>query len=569
MRDKEYREVLEAIAKKVVLSDVYEKQPFIDYIALMRLWTKECRPEARADFLLCSKAMRNLMQRKANQKSYKRVVYIDFVNFTNDLLQLEAPFLFDSYMLFLETNRMVDERFYLPRRKILKPIVDDMQALVNGELDELFLSLPPRVGKTSLVMFFVTWLLGKDSEKSNLYSAYSDIITGAFYNGVMEVINDKVTYRWHEVFPTSRIVSTNAKEEILNVDRKKRYPSLTCRSLYGTLNGACDCNGVLIGDDLIGGIEEALNKDRLASAWTKVDNNLLPRAKEQAKVLWIGTRWSIADPIGLRIEILQSDPKFKRRKYKIINIPALDEKDESNFDYLYGVGYSTLYYQQRRASFEKSNDMASWNAQYMGEPIEREGTLFTPDDMKYYNGVLPSDTPDRIFMPVDVAWGGGDFLSAPVFVQFGDICYIPSVVFDKGDKTITRPKIINQILKYKIQACRFEKNNGGDEYKEYVEKELAAQGYKLNITSKNATQYKGGKTMTKEMRIFDKAPEIRELYFLESKYRDKDYTMFMQNLFSFKIQGKNKNDDAPDSLAMGLEMKDDTRAKYQILDRFF
>lgn len=568
MEELEYRATLDAILDKAVESKVYDKRFFNDYVILMQSWNKECKDEAREDFLKYSKAMRNLMQLKA-QKNYQKLVYVDFVKFTNDLLQLEAPFLFDSYMLFLETNRMVDERFYLPRRKILKPIVDDMQALVNGELDELFLSLPSRVGKTSLVMFFVTWLLGKDSEKSNLYSAYSDIITGAFYSGVMEVINDKVTYRWHEVFPTSRIVSTNAKEETLNVDRKKRYPSLTCRSLYGTLNGACDCNGVLIGDDLIGGIEEALNKDRLASAWTKVDNNLLPRAKEQAKVLWIGTRWSIADPIGLRIEILQSDPKFKRRKYKIINIPALDEKDESNFDYLYGVGYSTLYYQQRRASFEKSNDMASWNAQYMGEPIEREGTLFTPDDMKYYNGVLPSDTPDRIFMPVDVAWGGGDFLSAPVFVQFGDICYIPSVVFDKGDKTITRPKIINQILKYKIQACRFEKNNGGDEYKEYVEKELAAQGYKLNITSKNATQYKGGKTMTKGMRIFDKAPEIRELYFLESKYRDKDYTMFMQNLFSFKIQGKNKNDDAPDSLAMGLEMKDDTRAKYQILDRFF
>lgn len=28
----------------------------------------------------------------------------------------------------------------------------------------------------------------------------------------------------------------------------------------------------------------------------------------------------------------------------------------------------------------------------------------------------------------------------------------------------------------------------------------------------------------------------------------------MQNLFSFKITGKNKNDDAPDSLAMAVEM---------------
>ena len=127
--------------------------------------------------------------------------------------------------------------------------------------------MPPRVGKTTMLMMFVTWLVGRDSEKSNLYSAYSDVITSAFYNGCLEIINDPATYLWHDVFPTAKVVSTNAKDETFNIDRKKRYPSLTCRSLYGTLNGACDCNGLLLSDDLIGGIEEALNKDRLASAW--------------------------------------------------------------------------------------------------------------------------------------------------------------------------------------------------------------------------------------------------------------------------------------------------------------
>lgn len=143
-----------------------------------------------------------------------------------------------------------------------------------------------------MLMFFMTWLVGRDSEKSNLYSAYSDVITSAFYSGCLEVINDPVTYLWHDVFPAAKIASTNSKDETFNLDRKKRYPSLTCRSLYGTLNGACDCNGILVSDDLIGGIEEALNKDRLIAAWSKVDNNLLPRAKETAKVLWCGTRCS-------------------------------------------------------------------------------------------------------------------------------------------------------------------------------------------------------------------------------------------------------------------------------------
>ena len=37
--------------------------------------------------------------------------------------------------------------------------------------------------------------------------------------------------------------------------------------------------------------------------------------------------------------------------------------------------------------------------------------------------------------------------------------------------------------------------------------------------------------------------------FLEEGRRSKEYEMFMQNVYSFSITGKNKHDDAPDSLA--------------------
>lgn len=418
---------------------------------------------------------------------------------------------------------------------------------------------------TSLLLFFVTWIIGRDSEKSNLYSAYSDVITKAFYNGVLEIINDPATYKWHDVFPNSKIVSTNSQDETINIDRKKRYPSLTCRSLYGTLNGACDCNGFEISDDLIGGIEEALNKDRLVAAWSKVDNNLLPRAKETAKILWCGTRWSIIDPAGNRMNLLQNDERFKNRRYKIINLPALDENDESLFEYDYNVGFSTDYYRQRRASFERNNDSASWFAQYMGEPIEREGTLFTPDGFRYYNGVLPEAVPDRIFMAVDPAWGGGDFVASPVCYQYGEDIYVHDVVYDNGDKKITQPLIANKVLKHSVQALEFEANKATEDYKNGVEERLKQEGYRLNITTRTAQGSSG-----KNQRIFDKAPDIRErMIFIESGKRSKEYELFMQNVFAFKMFGKNKNDDAPDSLCMAINMAFSPSGVYEIFKRPF
>lgn len=465
-------------------------------------------------------------------------------------LLFDAPVHFDSYLLYLEIDRLPEERFYQPRRKRLKEVADALQRLVDGELDELFLTEPPRIGKTTMLMLFVTWIIGRFPESSNLYSAFSDIITKAFYNGVLEIINDPITYRWHDVFPEAKIASQNAQEETLNIDRKKRYPSLTCRSLYGTLNGACDCNGFLISDDLIGGIEEALNKDRLVAAWSKVDNNLLTRAKQKAKILWCGTRWSIFDPAGVRMELLANDPVFAGRRYQIINLPALDENDESNFDYDYGVGYDTQYYRERRASFERNGDMASWMAQFQGMPIEREGALFTPDEFRYYNGTLPEGDPDRVFIAVDPAFGGGDYVAAPVCYQYGEDIYVHDVVYDDHDKKITQPLLVNAVARHSAQAMQIEANKSTEGYKDGVGELLRKKGLHINLTSKAAPSDKA-----KSERIFDKAPDIREMMiFRESGTRSKPYELFIQNVFSYKMFGKNKHDDAPDSLAMAINM---------------
>ena len=267
---------------------------------------------------------------------------------------------FDDYMIYLEWDREPQAKFYQPRRRIMKRVADTLQALEDGQLDELFISMPPRVAKTTIVMFFLTWIMGKHPESSNLYVAFSDTITRALYSGIMEILTDPVTYLWADVFNTCTIADTNSKDETININRHKRYPTLTARSLYGSLNGACDCDGYLVSDDLLSGIEEALNPVRLETAWYHVDNNMLSRAKSGAKKIWIGTRWSTHDPISTRISLLQENPNYAKIRYKSLELPALNEKDESNFNYDYGVGFDTDYYKQRRASFEANNDIASW-----------------------------------------------------------------------------------------------------------------------------------------------------------------------------------------------------------------
>ena len=62
-------------------------------------------------------------------------------------LLMDAPHFLDEYMLYIESDRPVEERFYQTRRGTLKQVTDVIQKLYDDELDEAFIAMPPRVGK--------------------------------------------------------------------------------------------------------------------------------------------------------------------------------------------------------------------------------------------------------------------------------------------------------------------------------------------------------------------------------------------------------------------------------------
>ena len=468
----------------------------------------------------------------------------------------EAPMLLDSYCLYIEKNRKPQERFYQPRRKTLKKVVDKLQALEDDELDELFLHQPPRTGKSQIITEATSWHCSRNTEISNLYVTYKEGLGGAFLDGCMEIWTDP-TYCHNDVFPT-KIARTDAKNHKVDLGRKKKYATLSGKGLESGLNGEYDAYGWLILDDILEGIQDVLNPDILKRKQIVFDNNVMSRKKEQCKLILNGTIWSLHDLYMDRLNFLQSNPEAQNIRYDILKIPALDPKtDESNFDYEYGVGFTTAYYRTTRAKFEENDDMAGWLAQYQQEPIERDGALFKSEHMNFYNGVLPSEEPLKVVSACDVALGGLDYLSMPIAYVYEDgSVYIHDVVFDNSEKKYTMPKVVAAIINNKVTNAFFEANAGGEGYKDEVDAELKKKGYKTSLVSKYAQQMilsNGGhaaKThQRKEQRIWDNAEEIRRFYFRDISCQNQEYRKFMTNLYSFTMTGKNKFDDGPDSLA--------------------
>lgn len=461
----------------------------------------------------------------------------------------------DSGLLYLEKNRIPKERFYEPRRNVFLQhnIIGSLQDLMDDKLDIFALSVPPGCGKSTLEDFFLSLVGGWFPNDFNLSSAHSSILTRSLYDGVLEIINDPVEYTWHEIFPNVEIQGTNAKETTVNLERNGRFKTWTFRSIDGSLTGATRCNRFLTADDLVSGIEEALNKNRLDTLWTKVVNDLRSRRLEGCKEFYIATRWSVHDPIGKLQQLYAGNPRAR-----FIAVPALDENGKSNF--LFTVnGFSEKYFKDAKESM----DEISYNCLYQQQPVEREGLLLPPDKLKRFffskedvpDGctdeyiIIPDKDADAIWAVCDTKDKGTDFESLPIAYQYGDKFFFPDVVFDDTtDYDILDRKTADILIRHNPHKIRFESNNVGNRVAHNIQKMITGK-CRADIETKPTSANKETKILVNSDYI------AKHFYFLHpSQYKAKsDYGLFMANVTTYTTRAKVPHDDGIDSLAMMAE----------------
>ena len=460
------------------------------------------------------------------------------------LLLLEARnYNIDSYFLYVEKNREPDRKFYLPRRKkfIQFGITQAIQDLLDDKLDLLTISMPPGSGKSTAGIFLLSGVMGWWPEEPNLASAHSGILTRSFYDGVSQILNPDGEYTWHEIFPNVKFSvrgDLNSKEQTINVGEPKRFKSLTCRAINASLTGATRCEKILYADDLCSGIEEALSKERLDKLWQTYNTDLKTRKKKFCKEIHIQTRWSVQDVVGR----LQRDHEGDKRA-KFIAVPALNENEESNFDYDYNVGFDTKYF----LDMKQSMDDVSFRCLFMNQPIEREGLLYHDDDFeRYYE--LPDREPDSILGICDTKDRGTDFCFLPIFYQYGDKYYWEDCTYDNGAIEIVDELCASVIIKHNPHSVQFESNSAGGRTADAINEKIKGK-CRTRITKKFTTQ-------NKETKIIVNRGWIKEHVLIKDKsmYTPKSpYGKAVANMFSYTVAGKNLTDDVCDGMAMFAE----------------
>jgi len=537
--------------KKAIINHPYDIEPYRDMISYIVSCESEGEIRECCRWVLDESA--KMMRLVPNEQ-----VEMFYTEWRRALL-INARYDFDSYLQYVELDRERDKKFYLPRRHYLLPIVREYQRVADGELDLLTVSMPKRSGKSQTGINFVNFLSGRNPDKSTLMEGTGDDLVKSFYNGCLEYLQLPTEYRFYDVFPDSKLVQTSADSKIINLHRRSRFPTIMCRSIDSRQVGLSEATNLLYMDDCVEGREEAKNRQRLDDKWEVISGDIMGRAIEGTPMVFCGTRYSIYDPIGR----VQEFAKTQNWRWKALEIPALDENDESNYEYTKEGQkiFTSEYFRQQRDLLSAEQ----WESEFQQQPFEAKGLMFNKDELNYYYE-LPDKDPDSVIAVADTAERGSDSTAMPVAYLYGDDVYIADVVFDNSAPEITKPECANMLIKHKVVSATFESNNAGEYFARDVYKICETKGYRFNLRTK--------RTISNKMTRIEMASDgiKKNFYFRHPSTvaRNSQYAEFMKEVTTLTRTGKVPHDDAPDSLSLlENEIRNRTRGKIEILERIF
>lgn len=484
-------------------------------------------------------------------------------------LKTESYYDFESFMFYMERKRHYGKRFYFPRRHTLKIVVNDLQDLENRIIKFYGLSMPSRVGKSTICIFFLAWVSLRRPNSHSAMGGHSGILAKGFYKELMNLFTteeytfSELFYFWNPEYANKPLVTDKSADEFtITLGNPDRFATVTCRGIDGTWTGAVDVSkdGYLYVDDLVRDREHSLSPMRMENTYQEYLNKMVDRKNDGARELMVGTLWNVLDPLERMRKQYENDPQYRFRR-----IPALDENDESNFDYEIN-GFSTAYYRDMREKLDK----AEWMAKFMQKPYVREGLLFPDNELRFFNGDFNEGLENKerkVIALCDPAFGGADNLSMPVCADFGGKQrYIIDWVYKKGTQAVTVPLIVAAIKKHYITELHIEQNAGGKLMTDSIKTEMKKQ----NVYFCRIIPYYANTKLPKEEKIKGYSDRVKEIFiFLISRQylaiddrptyiRTQMYQDAMDEFTMYTSEGKNPHDDASDSitqLAMVIDKK--------------
>lgn len=408
---------------------------------------------------------------------------------------------------------------FFTNRGFLKEIADAFQEISEGKIKTLSVSMPPRAGKSYITSLFCAWTLGKNPTESVMRNTCTASLYIKFSYDVRAIFRNE---KFQAVF-TSRLSDDKQNLNGWNTGEAKMV-SYFGAGVGGTIIGF-GASKVAITDDLYRGLEDALSdtvNDRIHQ-WKEATHD--SRLESGCAQIDIGTRWSVNDVIGRNIE--------KGFYNKSIIVPALNTDDGSFCEAV----KSTDEYLAMRKRLPKE----IWLAEYQQEPVDIQGRLFGSLNIVNQNEFEDLKTKSEGCVAyIDVADQGADYTALLIGMIVGNRVYCVDYLFTRENTDITIPLCAAKLDKWGVSYCRVESNSMGAMFSRILQKNTKTRILQVQNQTNKMTRI-----------IMQSAFILNNFNFVETN--DPQSSQFLENMYSFSKEGKNKNDDAPDCAA-GLAM---------------
>lgn len=409
--------------------------------------------------------------------------------------------------------------FYKEGRTYLEDMCNKLQEFIESDKRIMVINLPPRHGKSRTATLLVQWLLGQNNKYKVMTGSYNETLSGTFAKQVRDSIQEEDGI-FSKVFPNTRIKYGEASMNKWALEGSQEANYLAT-SPTGTATGF-GCN-IMVIDDLIKNVEEAYNDNVLQKHIDWFNNTMLSRTESNFKLIIIMTRWANGDLAGY---VLENYDDVEHINYKAV-------QDDGNM--LCEDVLNKEDYEFKTKNMNKDIVLAN----YQQEPIDIKGKLYSKF-MTYKYENMPKFK--YIMNYTDTADMGEDYLcSIDYGVDFNNQKYILDVLYTQEPMEKTEPAQAKMMTKDNVGYAKIESNNGGRGYARNVQKELIA----LNNRHTKVDWFHNSEN--KMARILSNATGIMNNVFMPEDWSER-FPEFYLSLTKYQREGKNKHDDAEDTL---------------------
>lgn len=413
-------------------------------------------------------------------------------------------------------------------------ICDKLNDVLKGKCKRLIINIAPRYSKTELaVKNFIAMGLALNPKSKFIHLSYSDSLVQDNSASVKDIIK---LPKFQEIFQLSVKSNNDTKKQWSLNQGGGLYATSTLGQITGFGAGAVDIpgqpykfSGAVIIDDPIKP-EDALSDNEREKVNRRFETTIRNRVNSRnTPIIIIMQRLHENDLCGY----LQS---IEPGEWEVLSIPCLYADRGGKERALWPFKHTVEELHKIKAA-----NSYVFETQYMQDPKPIEGLMYA--QFRSYTSLPLCEKMVRKNY-TDTADTGADYLCSICYCETKTAMYITDIIFTKRPMEYTEPLTADMLLRNRTEQVYIESNNGGRSFARAVEQRIREDN---SIVARQMMFKTFTQSGNKEVRIFSRSAEVQNLIYFPEGWEVR-WAEFANAVKSFRKEGRNQHDDAPDVL---------------------